>query len=276
MATAAEPVKRRNPLAGMFAAAARPFTFIFPGFVLVTFILSMLFFRISDTGVEIGFAAVLYLLAFFYLGGMLSRKVTIYGLITLFALPVMLYFIDVRTYWPIMAAIIPAIHKAFKERQQKRAGRIVSICLGLFLFLAFIPAALLSCDAYHSERTFVKQAVSPDGRHVVKVHVLDEGVYYDGGLGRADLYDKYPFFLERWDRELAFWDRVPLQHVHRGGYTDTHAVSIAVEWKDDTTVVMGELTMDVHKDPAHLEYVLRYDRMPEWYTTPPGYWWMRW
>lgn len=243
--------KRRNPLVVMFRAAARPFSYIFPIFLFVTFIMSVLSFRISQPGLEAGFVIVLYVLAVFYLGGMFARKVTLFGLITLFAVPVLLMFISFKTYWPIMIAAMPAIAKAFGDRDLGHIGKVVSVCLGALLLVAFIPASILSCDAYSPDISTVRQVTSPDGRYMLEVWVVNETPM--GGRGKAELYAKYPPFLERRERDLAIWQWVPLDTVQRQGFADVHTVGIPLNWKDDHTVVMGDLTMDVHTDPEFIE-----------------------
>ncbi len=247
----AAPGKRPNWITVMFRATARPFSYIFPGVVSATLVMSVFSFRISHPGAEAGFGIGLYVLAVFYFGGMFARKTTFYGLITLAAVPVLFFFISIKTYWPLMITAVLAINKAFKDRELDFEGKIVSSCLGAFLILAFIPAAILSCDAYHSNYASVKQSNSPDGRYMVEVRVLIDSPL--GGRGKAALYEKYPLLLERKERDLAAWKWIPLDTTHRPGYVDTHAVGIPMEWKDGSTIVMGELTMDVHQDPEFIE-----------------------
>jgi hypothetical protein len=245
MVTADSPKSHR--IARMFAAGARPLSIIFPALVFVTLVMSLFGFRIADPYVEIGFAVILYILSVFYFGGLFSTNNTILGLALLFAVPLMLFFVSIRVYWPIILASLPAINKAFRERDKDHAGRIVSFVMAAVLIVGFVPAAILSCDAYNSEHVVKMQSVSPDGTHTVEVSVVTDTDL--GGKGKAVLYEIYPFFLQRQERPLAYFTWVNLDKVRQADGFIKPVVSMDLHWQGDHTIVMGDYTMDVYKDP---------------------------
>jgi hypothetical protein len=240
-------INKIHPLVRMFRAAARPFTYVLPIVTLITLVMSLLSFRIFDPYFEVGYAAGLYILAVFYLGGMFSREITLFGFVTLFAVPLMLFFISIKTYWPIIIAVMPAISKAFSERERDHIGKIISYALAAVLIVGFIPASIISCDAYKYGNTTVKQAFSPDDKHMVEISVVVESPF--GGKGKAELYEVYPLSLQRSERTLVRWDYAPLQTIQRKGYPDKAEVAVPADWKDNGTIVLGDYTIDIHNTP---------------------------
>lgn len=240
-------INKAHPLVRMFRASARPFTYVFSIIALITLVMSLLSFRISDPFLEVGYAAILYILAVFYLGGMFSREITRFGFVTLFALPLMFFFVSIKTYWPIIIAVMPAINKAFKERELDHIGKVISYALAAVLIVGFIPASIISCDAYKYGNTVVKQAFSPDDKHMVEISVVVESPF--GGKGKAELYEVYPLSLQRSERTLVRWDYARLNTVQKEGYPDKAEVAVPADWKDNDTIVLGDYTVDIHNTP---------------------------
>lgn len=227
-------------------ALAKPASIIFPSMSLVIMALVLLQFRFYIPEAGVAFAVVFYAFSALYLACLFISKVWLPGLIALLAMPAIVFFIGVNMYWPIIIAVLPAIYKVFRERERLLAARIITFGLAGVLLVTFIPSSILSCKAYNSDYHPSVQIVSPDGRHMLQISVDLEAPL--GGPGKAVLYERYPFALERAEKTIFYADWIGVSNVS-GAHSGDINVDVDAQWADNGSVLINGHTVDVHHTP---------------------------
>lgn len=239
-----------KPFARFFSAIAKPVSIAFPSISLIFMILILLQFRFYLPAADIIFVAVFCFLSAVYFICLFAARIWLPGLVALLALPVIVFFMGINVYWPIAVAALPAIFKAFRERNHLIIARILTFSMAGVLVILFIPYSLLACKAYSPEYNSSIRYVSPDGRHMLELDATMETSL--GGPGKAVVYERYPFALERAEKTLFYADWITVYPVQAGRPGDV-TMDVDVKWTDDDSVLINGHHVDVEK--SHLLYL---------------------
>ncbi len=235
-----------NGITKGFRALAKPLSIIFPSVSLILMVLVLLQFRFYIPEAGVAFAVVFYALSALYLACLFTSRVWLPGLIALLAMPAIVFFIGIMIYWPVIVALLPAIFKAFRERERMLAARIVTFTLTGLLVVTFVPTSILSCKAYSTDTNPAFKFVSPDSRHMLQISVRLEANL--GGPGNAVLYERYPLGLERAEKTIFFSDWIGVTRVP-GSYSGDVTVDVDAKWADNGSLLINGHAVDVHATP---------------------------
>jgi hypothetical protein len=233
-------------LARFFSAIAQPASIVFPAISLIFMILILLQFRFYQPAADIIFVAVFCLLAAVYFICLFVARIWLPGLVALLALPAIIFFMGINVYWPIAVAALPAIFKAFRERDHLIIARILTFSMAGVLVVLFIPYSLLACKAYSPEYNSSIRYVSPDGRHMLELSATMETSL--GGPGKAVVYERYPFALERAEKTLFYADWITVRPV-QGGRPSDITMDVDIRWAGSESVLVNGHAVDVQKSP---------------------------